>query len=117
VSASTHDATVDLLRNGGDKIELTIMPSWAERVAVMDPRLGRLGLRIATGEDDYTYVTEVLKDGQAEESMIFKIGDRIVSINNEDTVGLDYEAVTELLTKSRDHEIMIGVEADKAEEQ
>lgn len=93
------------------------MPSWAERVAIMDPRLGRLGLRIATGEDGNTYVTEVLKDGQAEESNLFKIGDRIVSINNEDTVGLEYEAVTEMLTKSRDHEIVIGVEADKADEE
>lgn len=108
---------MDLLRNGGDKIELTIMPSWAERVAIMDPRLGRLGLRIATGEDGYTYVTEVLKDGQAEESNLFKIGDRIVSINNEDMVGLDYEAVTEMLTKSRDHEIVIGVEADKSDKE
>ena len=112
----SHEETVNLLRNGGDKITLKNMPSWAERVAVMDPRQGRLGLRIATGETGYTYVTDIPSGGQAEQSQLFNVGDHIVSINNEDTVGLTYEAVTAMLTQSRDHEIIIGVEAGELDE-
>lgn len=110
MSSATHEETVQKLTASGNTVELELMPAWAERVAVMDPRQGRLGLRIATGDDGFTYIIELVEGGQGAACGIFNVGDRLVSVNHEDTVGMCHEDVVQALTKNHHHEMVVGVE-------
>lgn len=113
VSSVDHATTVNYLKEG-DSVELEVMPSWAERVAVMDLSNSSLGLRIATADDGYTYIVEIIPDSQADKAQTFRIGDRIVSIHHQDVAGLDHDELIALL-KQRTKDVVVGVVSGAAD--
>jgi C-terminal processing protease CtpA/Prc len=113
VQDAGHEEVVRLL-SSSDHVELRVVASVGERVAILNATEG-LGIKVVSDEemDNRVRVAELVAGGQAEQNGGVHAGDVIVSVNHIDMRGLGHGAVVGAL-KTSGADVVIGLDTDNS---